>query len=123
MSVGGFVSGATVQSTRAVNTIAAVLGIGTIGMLIFGVAVSRRFKLDPRTHAILMEEIERFRTAPDRLPTDEARAVAEDLSGWPHHALWGRNPVANEEDARRGFEVLSVAETGPREGPGGAEPS
>jgi oligogalacturonide transporter len=94
MSAGGFVSGAAAQSPQAVYTIAAVMGIGTIGVLIFGIVVSTRFKLDSRTHAILMEEIERFRHAPDRPTSAEARAVAEDLSGWPHDKLWGRNPVA-----------------------------
>src|SRR5687768_11980616 len=80
MSAGGFIAAAKTQSPQAVNTIAAVLGIGTIGMLIFGVVVSYRFKLDPRTHAILMAEIDRFRHTPDQPPSAEARAVAEDLS-------------------------------------------
>jgi oligogalacturonide transporter len=94
MSAGGLVSNAKEQSPQAVHTIAAVLGIGTIAVLIFGVFVSKRFKLDRRTHAILMDEIERFRTRPDETPSQQARMVAEDLSGWPHHKLWGRNPVA-----------------------------
>jgi oligogalacturonide transporter len=70
------------------------------------VIVSLRFKLDPRTHDILMAEIERFRTTPDQPPSDEARLVAEDLSGWPHEKLWGRNPVADSGMAQpAGFPV------------------
>jgi oligogalacturonide transporter len=94
MSWGGFVSKAEVQSAEAINTIAAVLGIGTIGMLIFGVLVSTKFKLDPKTHAVLMDEIDRFKNDPDAPTSPETRAVVEDLSGWPHEKLWGKNPVA-----------------------------
>ena len=93
MSAGGFVSGATVQSPQAINTLAIVLGVGTIGMLIFGVLVSLRFRLDPKTHAVLMDEIDRFKTDPHGTTTDETRAVVEDLTGWRHDQLWGRNPV------------------------------
>jgi oligogalacturonide transporter len=94
MSLGGFVKGAKTQSPEAITTIAAVLGVGTIGMLIFGVIVSYRFRLDPSTHAVLMEEIDRFKTNPDAPTSPETRAIVEDLSGWPHDKLWGKNPVA-----------------------------
>ena len=94
MSAGGFVSGAKVQSEEAINTLAAVLGIGTIGMLIFGVIVSLKFRLDPRTHGILMDEIDRFKNNPDAPTSPETRAIVEDLSGWQHDRLWGKNPVA-----------------------------
>ena len=93
MSWGGFVSGAEVQSPQAINTLAIVLGVGTIGMLIFGVLVSLRFKLDPKTHAVLMDEIDRFKSDPDKPSSPETRAVVEDLTGWRHDQLWGRNPV------------------------------
>jgi oligogalacturonide transporter len=108
MSAGGFVSGAEVQSQSAVLTIGAVLGAGTLATLAFGVIVSARFKLDSRTHDILMAEIERFRHTPEERPSPEARAVAEDLSGWPHEQLWGRNPVATAEPAPPvGFPVVT----------------
>ncbi len=93
MSWGGFVSGAQVQSPQAINTLAIVLGVGTIAMLIFGVLVSLRFKLDPKTHGVLMDEIDRFKSDPDKPTSDETRAVVEDLTGWRHDQLWGRNPV------------------------------
>ena len=93
MSLGGFDSKAKVQSPQAIDTIAAVLGIGTLAMLLFGILVSLRFRLDRRTHAILMDEIDRFKTDPDKAPLDETRSIVEDLSGWPHDKLWGRNPV------------------------------
>jgi len=94
MSAGGFVSGAKVQTPQAIDTLAAILGIGTLAMLTFGVIVSVRFKLDTRTHDVLMEEIERFKSRPDAPASASTRAIVEDLSGWPHEMLWGRNPVA-----------------------------
>jgi oligogalacturonide transporter len=107
MSAGGFVSGAKVQSHSAVITLAAVLGVGTLATLAFGVIVAARFKLDSRTHDILMAEIERFRHSPDQPPSPEARAVAEDLTGWPHEQLWGRNRVAATDPAPPGFPVIT----------------
>ncbi len=94
MQASGFVSKATVQSPQAIAAIVGVLGLGTVAMLIFGVIVSTRFRLDPKTHAILLDEIEHLR-AGHHTPTDESNArVVEDLSGWRYDQLWGRNPVA-----------------------------
>jgi len=94
MEAGGFVSKASVQTPQAILTIAMLLGIGTIGLLAFGVVVSLRFRLGPVTHAMLMEEIEHLRTGATE-PTDAAhKAVVEDLSGWRYDQLWGRNSVA-----------------------------
>ncbi|MGR6329894.1 MFS transporter [Sphingomonas sp. XXL09] len=94
MQASGFVSKATVQSPTAIAAIVGVLGAGTLAMLVFGVLVSTRFHLTPRTHAILLDEIERFRSG-ERTPSDpEDAAVVEDLSGWSYDRLWGNNPVA-----------------------------
>jgi oligogalacturonide transporter len=93
MSLGGFDSKAKVQSPQAIDTLAAVLGIGTLALLLFGILVSLRFKLDTRTHDVLMEEIDRFKSRPLEPASATTRAIVEDLSGWPHEMLWGRNPV------------------------------
>jgi oligogalacturonide transporter len=37
-----------------------------------------------------MQEIGRFKSAPDPQPTPEHRAIVEDLSGWKYEELWGR---------------------------------
>jgi len=93
MEASGFVSKATVQSPQAVAAIVAVLGIGTLALLAFGVIVSTRFRLSPATHAVLLDEIERLRGGV-RTPDDPARAaIVEDLSGWRYDQLWGNNPV------------------------------
>jgi oligogalacturonide transporter len=86
---GGFTSGATVQSPSAVTTIVLILALGTLGVLALGVLVSFRFKLDGRTHPILMETIERLRRGAGHETPPEHRRVVEDLSGWPYEKLWG----------------------------------
>ncbi len=96
MQASGFVPKAAVQSPQAVHAIVAVLGIGTTTLLIIGGLVSTRFKLTPATHAVLLDEIERFR-AGERAPSDPGRArIVEDLSGWRYDQLWGANPVLNK---------------------------
>ena len=94
MQANGFLSKSTTQSPQAIFAIVAVLGAGTLAMLAFGAWVSTRFRLDPRTHAILMEEIERLRAGSGDEPPPEHRAIVEDLSGWRYDQLWGNNPVA-----------------------------
>ncbi|QBM76698.1 MFS transporter [Sphingomonas sp. AAP5] len=97
MQASGFVSGAKTQSAGALVGIVGVMGAGTIAMLLFGMFVSTRFRLDPRTHAILLEEIEHLRSGA-RTPSDpEHAAVVEDLSGWSYDRLWGNNPVAEAQ--------------------------
>lgn len=94
MQASGFVSKATTQSPGAVAAIVVVLGAGTLTLLALGVAVSFFFRLDPRTHAVLMTEIEHLRADPDAPPTSpEARRIVERLSGWRYEQLWGRNSV------------------------------
>ena len=95
MSWGGFVSGAPVQSAEAVRTIAIVLGVGTIGFLIFGILVSTRFRLNAATHDILMAEIDRLKIGAEGQPDPKARDIVEDLTGWKYEELWGRNSVSN----------------------------
>ncbi|MCJ2182924.1 MFS transporter [Novosphingobium sp. 1949] len=97
MQAGGFVSGAEVQSHGAILTITLLLGVGTVGMLVFGVLVSLRFRLSPATHATLMAEIEHLRAGARTPSSAEAGAVVEDLSGWRYEQLWGRNPIVVRE--------------------------
>ena len=94
MQAAGFVSGSDVQSPQAIIAIVGVLGLGTLTVLVLGVLVSTRFKLNPKTHVILLEEIERFRSGV-RTPSDpQHQRSVEDLSGWKYDRLWGNNPVA-----------------------------
>lgn len=94
MSWGGFVSGAEVQSEGAINTLAMVLGIGTVVVLLAGIWVSTRFRLNSATHDVLMAEIDRLKSGDTSPPTPETRAIVEDLTGWKYEQLWGNNPVS-----------------------------
>lgn len=95
MSWGGFVSAAKVQSPQAIHTLALVLGIGTVGVLLAGILVSLRFRLNSATHDVLMAEIDRFKAGGTTPSSPQAQAIVEDLSGWRYDQLWGRNPVAD----------------------------
>jgi oligogalacturonide transporter len=89
LQAGGFLSGASTQTPQAVTTIIVVLSVGTLSLLMFGFVVSLRFKLDRNTHAVLMEEIQRFKSQPGTQPAPAQRLIVEDLTGWPYERLWG----------------------------------
>ena len=93
LQLSGFVAGATSQSSVTVHAIVAVMIGGTLAILAFGLWVSLRFRLDPTTHAVLMDEIERLRAGATMPATPQSGAIVEDLSGWRYDRLWGRNPV------------------------------
>ena len=90
LQAGGFVSGGTTQTPGALTTIITLMTAGTLALLAFGFIVSLRFNLDRHTHAVLMDEIRRFKEQPGTQPTTEHRHIVEDLSGWPYARLWGR---------------------------------
>jgi oligogalacturonide transporter len=93
LQLSGFVAGATSQSSVTVHAIVAVMIGGTLAILAFGLWVSLRFRLDPTTHAVLMDEIERLRAGATTPASPQSGAIVEDLSGWRYDQLWGRNPV------------------------------
>jgi oligogalacturonide transporter len=78
------------QPPGVVTTIIAVVAIGPLAIMFFGFLVSLRFRLNSQTHAVLMQEIERFKTRPGSDPPAENRAVVEDLTGWRYEKLWGK---------------------------------
>jgi len=94
MDAAGFVSKASVQHPGAIAAIALLLSLGTLALLAFGIFVSRRFRLDSETHAILVREVERLRRDPAAEPSSAStKELVEDLSGWRFEQLWGRNNV------------------------------
>ena len=94
IDMGGYVSappGGTVQQTpQAIATIAWLLVLGPILVMLAGLVASWRFRLNARTHAVLMDEIERLRAGERAPSSEEARGVVEDLTGWKYEKLWGR---------------------------------
>jgi oligogalacturonide transporter len=86
----GLIPKSITQPDSVVNAVLLIMGFGVLAVLVFGFVVSLRFKLNSTTHAVLMEEIERFKKQPDTEPSAANRAVVEDLTGWRYDELWGR---------------------------------
>jgi oligogalacturonide transporter len=86
----GLVPNARTQSPEFVQVVVIVMVAGSLSVLLFGFAVSTRFRLNRETHGVLMDEIERFKRNDGTRPTPENRAIIEDLSGWKYDELWGK---------------------------------
>ncbi|AJQ26354.1 MFS transporter [Pelosinus fermentans] len=99
---GGFVKGQLQQSPEAIYTISYTLLIGTGGLLIIALILACSFKLDKKTHAILIHEVNRLKAGEAKADvTAEARAVCENLTGYKYEELWphqtaARDPWADE---------------------------
>lgn len=94
----GFVSGQAAQPESALHAIIGVFALGVIGLAIGGIYYASQMKLDRKNHAVLLEEIARIKSGgklSDVPP--EARAVAEELTGWPYEQCWGNNSLAHKE--------------------------
>ncbi|MBP2630564.1 MAG: Phosphotransferase system EIIB/cysteine, phosphorylation site [Firmicutes bacterium] len=99
---GGFVKGQLTQSPEAIYTIVYTLLIGTGGLLVISLVLACNFKLNKKTHAILIHEIDRLKAGGTKTAvTAEARAVCENLSGYKYEELWQEptevsDPLADE---------------------------
>jgi oligogalacturonide transporter len=90
LNLAGLIPKTMEQPDTVVNTVIALVAIGPLAIMLFGFAVSLRFRLNREPHAVLMEEIARFRTHPGTTPPAANRAVVEDLTGWKYEELWGK---------------------------------
>src|SRR4051812_34315960 len=88
LNAAGLVPGTLQQPRSVVTAVLMIMGLGTLGILAFGFFVSLRFRLNRDTHAVLMQEIGRFKSGGQAAPGN--RAVVEDLTGWKYEDLWGR---------------------------------
>ena len=93
LAFGGFQEGSDTQSPQAITTILLVLSAAPLAILALGFLVSLQFKLNGRTHVVLMDEIARFKTGERTPSSPQAKAIVEDLTGWSYDKLWGRNTV------------------------------
>jgi oligogalacturonide transporter len=91
----GFLSGQATQPATAIDAIIAIFTLGVIGLGLGGIYYTTQMKLDRKNHAILLEEIARIK-AGGRIADvpSEARAVAEELTGWKYEQCWGNNKLA-----------------------------
>jgi oligogalacturonide transporter len=90
LDASGLIRNVKIQDVHVVNTAVTIMLVGSLGLMLFGFLVSLRFKLNSKTHSVLMDEIERFKTQPGTAPSPENRAVVEDLTGWKYDELWGK---------------------------------
>nr|WP_202115470.1 MFS transporter [Gilliamella sp. Pas-s25] len=86
---GGFVQGSIVQSEQAITTIGLLFLCGTAGLLFIALIFALTFKLNKKTHTILVNEIERLKdNGLKEDVTDETRNVVEDLTGHKYENVW-----------------------------------
>ncbi|RZL37821.1 MAG: MFS transporter [Rubrivivax sp.] len=96
IDLGGYISPKTrpgeviVQSPEAIQTITALMVGGPLLMMLLGMVLSWRFRLNASTHAVLVKEVERLRDGATEAETPESGRIVEDLTGWPYDRLWGR---------------------------------
>ncbi len=90
LNLAGLVPKTMNQPASVVTTVVAVVAIGPLLIMAFGFLVSLRFRLNSETHAVLMQEIDRFKNQPGTEPPPANRAVVEDLTGWKYEELWGK---------------------------------
>ncbi|MFT4089947.1 MAG: MFS transporter [Asticcacaulis sp.] len=97
MELGGYVApskaaaGTTVvQTPEAINSIVLVMIGGPILMMVLGAWMSWSFRLNAKTHAVLVHEVERLREGATQPETPESGKIVEDLTGWKYENLWGR---------------------------------
>jgi oligogalacturonide transporter len=90
LNASGLIPKTLKQPQSVLDAVLIIMGVGTLAILAFGFIVSLRFRLNRDTHAVLMEEIERFKKRPGTQPTPENRAIVEDLTGWKYEHLWGK---------------------------------
>ena len=97
IGLGGYVSAdkahpgaAVVQSPEAVRAVVLVMVGGPILVMLWGLVVSWSFRLNARTHEVLIHEVERLRAGETRAESAESKAIVENLTGWKFERLWGR---------------------------------
>ncbi len=97
IGMGGYVAAdkshpgvAVVQSPEAVRAVVLVMVGGPILVMLAGMVISWRFRLNARTHEVLIHEVERLRAGATDAESAESRAIVEELTGWKWERLWGR---------------------------------
>jgi oligogalacturonide transporter len=75
------------QTPEAVHTIVLVMCLGPAVIMLLGLIVALRFKLNSKSHAVLMGEVDRLRNGATEPETPESGKVVEDLTGWKYADL------------------------------------
>jgi oligogalacturonide transporter len=95
IGAGGFVSAAKgqpmpAQTPGAVQALVLVMVGLPILVMLAGAVISWSFRLNARTHEVLIHEVERLRAGETEPESAESKAIVEDLTGWKWERLWGR---------------------------------
>ena len=95
IGMGGFVSAAKgqpmpAQTPQAILVLVLVMVGLPILVMLAGMAISWKFRLNARTHEVLVKEVERLRAGEAEAESEESRLIVEDLTGWKWEKLWGR---------------------------------
>ncbi len=86
---GGFVTGSKIQSPEAISTIASLLFLGTGVLLVLALLTALSFRLNKRTHGILVIEVERLKNHGSKQAVDaETKHIMEDLTGYKYDKIW-----------------------------------
>jgi oligogalacturonide transporter len=63
---------------------------GPLLVMLAGLVISWSFRLNAKTHEVLIHEVERLRAGATEAESAESKAIVEDLTGWRFERLWGR---------------------------------
>lgn len=77
----GFVTGATHQSAQATSAIAYTMVFGAAGLTLIALLLAQTFRLNPKTHAILISETDQLKKGNTSVPDANVVKVVESLTG------------------------------------------
>lgn len=85
----GFVKGAKSQPLAAQHAIINILVFGTGILIIIALLLAWSFKVNKRTHAIVVAETQRLKAGGSKADVDpETKKVVEQLTGWDYDKVW-----------------------------------
>jgi oligogalacturonide transporter len=85
----GFVKGSDFQTPQVQDAIVGILVLGVGGLLLIAFLTMLTFRLNKRTHAIVLNEVDRLRAGGDKKDVDpETKKVVEDLTGVKYEKVW-----------------------------------
>lgn len=92
----GFIEGQTTQTESVIITIANILLYGCITLLVLALIFAITFKLNRRTHQILVDEIDRLKAGGSKEDVDpETKSIVENLTGYKYENVWEEVAITN----------------------------
>ncbi|PWC17717.1 MFS transporter [Brenneria corticis] len=89
LSVTGFQQGVDVQPQITVNSIIVIYTVVPLCFGLWGIIVSRRFRLNRDNHLLILQEISRLKQGGHKAQVDApTRAAVEELTGLPYEQCW-----------------------------------